>query len=157
MKSIVVSSGVLGMILMLAGESLVPPTYAVTAVPDPHEALATREVDPNEVVAGSCVRCHSDLRLRGNLSLEEFDISTAAENAEVVERMIRKLRAGMMPPPGARAPEGDTPPGNSTGPSSCRGNSSCSMHNTHPVSRSSTCCRMPRRAPVRSTRPSCGW
>ncbi|HAY77450.1 MAG TPA: hypothetical protein DCY33_06370, partial [Gemmatimonadetes bacterium] len=47
-------------------------------------------------------------RLRGNLSLEGFDISRATENAETIERMIRKVRAGMMPPPGIRAPAGDT-------------------------------------------------
>ena len=108
MRSIVVSSGVLGLTLVLAGEPVDLPTHHVTVVPGLHEAPLTPEVDPNEVVANTCVRCHSDARLRGNLSLEEFDIATAAENAEVVERMIRKLRAGMMPPPGTRAPEGDT-------------------------------------------------
>jgi len=108
MKSIVVSTGLLGVVLVLAGESIDPPTYDVALVPDPHEALAIPAIDPNEIVANSCVRCHSDRRLTGNLSLEDFDIATAPESAEVVERMIRKLRAGMMPPPTARAPEGDT-------------------------------------------------
>jgi hypothetical protein len=36
-----------------------------------------------------------------------FDPTKADEQAEIAERMIRKLRAGMMPPPGARRPEGD--------------------------------------------------
>jgi hypothetical protein len=36
----------------------------------------------------------------GNLSLEHFDVTRAAGNAAVAEKMIRKLRAGMMPPPG---------------------------------------------------------
>ena len=31
-----------------------------------------------------------------------------SEHAETAEKMVRKLRAGMMPPPGTRAPEGDT-------------------------------------------------
>jgi hypothetical protein len=108
MKSLVVSSGLLGIVLVLAGESIDPPIYDVTVAPDPHEALAIPAIDPNEIVASTCVRCHSDRRLTGNLSLEGFDIAAAAESAEVVERMIRKLRAGMMPPPTARAPEGDT-------------------------------------------------
>ena len=102
MRSIIVSSGMLGMTLTLAGELLDRPTYELV-VSDPHEALAAPSVDPNQVVASACVRCHSEPRLRGNLSLRDFDIATAPENAEVVERMIRKLRAGMMPPPGARA------------------------------------------------------
>ncbi|MDC0160060.1 DUF1592 domain-containing protein [Gemmatimonadales bacterium] len=69
---------------------------------------AAADVDPNAIVAQTCVRCHSDSRLRGNLSLEDFDIDRAPENAETIERMIRKVRAGMMPPPGTRAPAGDT-------------------------------------------------
>ena len=62
----------------------------------------------DEIVERYCTRCHSERRLRGNLSLEGFDITRAAETAETAERMIRKLRAGMMPPPGARRPADDT-------------------------------------------------
>ena len=65
-------------------------------------------VDPNAVIEESCVRCHNQRRLRGNLSLEAFDIAALEENAEIAERMVRKLRAGMMPPPGSRQPGGDT-------------------------------------------------
>ena len=61
-----------------------------------------------DIVERYCTRCHSERRLRGNLSLEGFDITRADENAEITERMIRKLRAGMMPPPGARRPAEDT-------------------------------------------------
>jgi hypothetical protein len=42
---------------------------------------------------------------RGDLVLEGFDIANASQNAEIVEKMIRKLRAGMMPPSGARRPD----------------------------------------------------
>ncbi|NNL29809.1 MAG: DUF1592 domain-containing protein [Gemmatimonadetes bacterium] len=61
-----------------------------------------------EVIEQYCVRCHSDARLRGNLSLEDFDPARAHEMAPTAEKMIVKLRAGMMPPPGVRRPEGDT-------------------------------------------------
>ncbi len=60
------------------------------------------------VVDRYCTRCHSDRRLTGNLSLEAFDIANAGENGAVAEKMIRKLRAGMMPPPGARRPSIDS-------------------------------------------------
>ena len=60
------------------------------------------------VVQEYCVRCHNNRRLRGDLSLENFSVENAATEADVSERMIRKLRAGMMPPPGARRPEGDS-------------------------------------------------
>jgi len=61
-----------------------------------------------EVVDRYCTRCHNERSLRGNLSLVGFDVADAAEHAETAERMIRKLRAGMMPPPGARRPLADT-------------------------------------------------
>jgi len=59
----------------------------------------------NEVIEQYCTRCHSERRLTGGLSLEGFDVVDAANNADVAERMIKKLRAGMMPPSGARRPE----------------------------------------------------
>ncbi|MDX1646956.1 MAG: DUF1592 domain-containing protein [Longimicrobiales bacterium] len=109
MKPFVVTSAALGMALVLVGELVhhdpLPADGAASARPVSTEVA---DVDPNAVVEETCVRCHSDARLRGNLSLEEFDIASAADNREVIERMIRKLRAGMMPPPGVRAPEGDT-------------------------------------------------
>jgi hypothetical protein len=57
------------------------------------------------VVKQYCVTCHSDRRKTGGLSLEAFDVAQAAEHAEIGEKMIVKLRAGMMPPPGARRPD----------------------------------------------------
>ena len=60
---------------------------------------------PNEVVAEYCLRCHSERRQVGGLVLEGFDIADAAERRPTVEKMIRKLRAGMMPPNGQPRPE----------------------------------------------------
>ena len=61
-----------------------------------------------EVVQRYCVVCHNDPMMTGNVSLQSFDVERAAERAETSERMIRKLRAGMMPPPGNPRPGGDT-------------------------------------------------
>ena len=61
-----------------------------------------------EVVQQYCVRCHNDQALRGNLSLQTFQVGEVADRAETGEKMINKLRAGMMPPPGARRPSSDT-------------------------------------------------
>src|SRR5690606_4052248 len=61
-----------------------------------------------EVVDQYCVRCHSERRMTGNLSLESFAVEDAAAQAEVAEKVIRKPRADMMPAPGANRPAGDT-------------------------------------------------
>jgi hypothetical protein len=60
------------------------------------------------VVQQYCVNCHNDERLRGNLTLEDFEVERTVEWAETAEKMIVKLRAGMMPAPGARRPGPDT-------------------------------------------------
>jgi hypothetical protein len=57
-----------------------------------------------------CVGCHSDRNKdrAGSLSLASFDIAKAGEEADVAERMIRKLQASMMPPPGMPRPDAAT-------------------------------------------------
>jgi hypothetical protein len=52
-----------------------------------------------------CVTCHNDRGKAGGLSLVNFDAATVADHTEAPEKMIRKLRAGMMPPAGARRPD----------------------------------------------------
>ncbi len=55
-----------------------------------------------------CVVCHNDRLLSGGLTLQTFDVAAAPERSEVAERIVVKLRVGMMPPPGAPRPGGDT-------------------------------------------------
>ncbi len=57
------------------------------------------------VVAQYCVSCHSERGKAGGLTLAGFDASKAEADVEIAEKMIRKLRVGMMPPPGAKRPD----------------------------------------------------
>ncbi len=57
------------------------------------------------VITRTCVTCHNDRTRSGTLSLQSFDLATAGEQSDTTEKMIRKLRAGQMPPPGSRRPE----------------------------------------------------
>ena len=52
-----------------------------------------------------CITCHDNDKEKGGLSLEKFDPAKPEANADVAEKMIRKLRAGMMPPGGSERPE----------------------------------------------------
>ena len=54
-----------------------------------------------------CVTCHNDKTKRANLSLEKLDLTTAGDHAELWEKVIRKLRAGVMPPPGMKRPSAE--------------------------------------------------
>ena len=51
-----------------------------------------------------CVTCHNDRLKISNLSLEKLDLSTVGDHPELWERVVRKLRAGVMPPPDVRRP-----------------------------------------------------
>jgi len=68
-------------------------------------AAAPRSPDLNLVIEDSCVVCHNETTLLGNLSLEAFDVAEADKQAPVAEKIIRKLRAGMMPPPEVPRPD----------------------------------------------------
>ena len=71
--------------------------------PAPPTAAAPSEL--NGLVETYCTDCHNDQLKRGSISLENFDIAKMGSNAELAEKMIRKLQAGMMPPPGQEKPD----------------------------------------------------
>ena len=52
-----------------------------------------------------CISCHNDGARQGGLSLEEIDPLHAAAHADTLEKVILKLRAGLMPPPRRPRPE----------------------------------------------------
>src|SRR5262245_43627255 len=57
------------------------------------------------VVDTYCLTCHNQRLKTGGLSLEGVDSAHPAANAELWERVIAKLRAGTMPPPGLPRPD----------------------------------------------------
>src|SRR5215510_681995 len=79
----------------------VPPAPRIGARGVSTEAL-------NATVQRYCGSCHSPTTKKGNLSLRGFDVDSATNDLAVSEKMIRKLRAQMMPPPESRKPGGDT-------------------------------------------------
>jgi mono/diheme cytochrome c family protein len=55
-----------------------------------------------------CVTCHSARLKSGDLVLENVDVAHVANNVELWEKVVRKVRAGVMPPQGARRPDDAT-------------------------------------------------
>ena len=55
-----------------------------------------------------CVTCHNQKAKIGGLALDTVDLSRPGDNAETLEKVIRKLRAGMMPPAGSKRPDSAT-------------------------------------------------
>ena len=60
-----------------------------------------------ELVKQFCTGCHNDRSKSGELTLAGWNVTRASAERDLTEKMIHKLRAGMMPPAGARRPEAD--------------------------------------------------
>jgi hypothetical protein len=52
-----------------------------------------------------CVGCHNEKTKIAGLMLDKLDPANVGRNAETWEKVVLKLRAGMMPPAGARRPD----------------------------------------------------
>src|SRR5947209_5407457 len=51
-----------------------------------------------------CLTCHNEKLKTAGLMLDRINIDTVATNAPVLEKVVKKLRTGAMPPPGAPRP-----------------------------------------------------
>src|SRR5262249_1456130 len=54
-----------------------------------------------------CVTCHNERAKTAGLMLDKMDFDHIGDSAERWEKVIRKLRGGMMPPTGRPRPSGD--------------------------------------------------
>jgi Protein of unknown function (DUF1592)/Protein of unknown function (DUF1588)/Protein of unknown function (DUF1587)/Protein of unknown function (DUF1585)/Protein of unknown function (DUF1595)/Planctomycete cytochrome C len=77
------------------------------ATPDPQSSAppaTSRSTEQRALLDQYCVSCHNDRLKTANLSLEKLDLSTVGDHPELWEKVIRKLRAGVMPPPDVKRP-----------------------------------------------------
>ncbi len=94
-------AGVLAIVLLAAagrGLSSAPPQAAPAADPTTVEAQRA-------FVQTYCAGCHNERVKSGGFSWTELDVARPHLNARRAEDVIRKVRAGLMPPAGARRPE----------------------------------------------------
>jgi cytochrome c5 len=63
---------------------------------------------PRATLDKYCVTCHNQRLKTAGLLLDTADVSNAAAHTDVWEKVIRKLRAGAMPPAGAARPDAAT-------------------------------------------------
>lgn len=62
----------------------------------------------NAVVNKYCLGCHNDKVKSGELSLAGLDLAKIGQHGELGEKLVTKLRAGMMPPVGMPRPDAKT-------------------------------------------------
>ena len=83
------------------------PAATATALSRLAESQATAE-SQRAVLQQYCVGCHSEQLRSGGLSLETVDLADVASAGETWEKVVRKVNAGMMPPPGMPRPDAVT-------------------------------------------------
>jgi hypothetical protein len=71
-------------------------------------AASTDAPTVDAVVNKYCLGCHSDQMKAGGLSLAGVDLTKIAQKPELGEKLVTKLRAGMMPPVGMPRPDAKT-------------------------------------------------
>ena len=70
-----------------------------------HSAPASDAAAQRAVVDKYCVGCHNAKLKTANLMLDQLDLAHLSAHAEIGEKVVRKLRAGMMPPTGMPRPD----------------------------------------------------
>jgi mono/diheme cytochrome c family protein len=92
-----------------AGVCLFAAALAFATPEAPLSAQATPVAQPSAsahqaLVAQYCATCHSERLKTGNLVLDPAAVASPAADIEIWEKVTRKLRAGLMPPPGSPRP-----------------------------------------------------
>ena len=63
---------------------------------------------PRDVIATYCTSCHNQRLRTAGLTLDSINVDDVAGSAEIWEKVVRKVRGGLMPPAGARQPDAPT-------------------------------------------------
>ncbi len=79
------------------------PVAVVVAIGAP--LAASQSTDSyRALISTYCFTCHSTRLKTGGLALEGLNLESPADNAQIWERVLRKLRGHQMPPPGSPQP-----------------------------------------------------
>src|SRR5881396_455520 len=69
---------------------------------------ATQAAQARALLGQYCVTCHNEKLKTAGLTLDKLDPAHVSQDAEAWEKVVRKLRAGMMPPQGLPRPNAAT-------------------------------------------------
>ena len=70
----------------------------------PSAQTSSSPSDPSTLIGRYCVTCHNERLETAGLNLDGLDVTTVGDHPEVWEKVVRKLRTGMMPPPNRPQP-----------------------------------------------------
>ena len=88
----------------IAAPGFIAPAYAqrpATAA----AVLATTGASERALLDQYCVTCHNQRLKTAGLTIDQLDLDHIQDHAQIWEKVVRKLRAGMMPPTGLPRPQ----------------------------------------------------
>ena len=92
--------------LMLTAALSVPRSdFATVSAAQAPAAQPSGPLPPRALLDTYCVTCHNQRAKTAGLTFDTMDLAKLAEHADIWEKTVRKLRGGMMPPPGVRRPD----------------------------------------------------
>jgi hypothetical protein len=105
-------SATLSLAFVVYGQTAAPKPVARAAAPvkttSPAAARVTSAAaakEQQELLDYYCMECHSNAAHSGGLAIEALDIKNVGKNKKEWEKVVKKLRAGMMPPVGQERPD----------------------------------------------------
>jgi cytochrome c5 len=110
-----VTIGLVG--IALAASPFLPDTYVGAAGPQTATRAVVQEPQrattsgpaaaaPNRALLNRyCVTCHNERLKTAGLMLDKVDVENVGAHAEILEKIVRKLRSGQMPPEGRPRPD----------------------------------------------------
>ena len=82
------------------------PVFLLMLASGPTASATPMSVDTQrELLNDYCVKCHNFSDFAGGVEFEVFDPGNPHDDAKIAEKMLKKVRAGMMPPAGEKRPD----------------------------------------------------
>src|SRR6185436_951342 len=91
-----------------AGARPTPSAQAVKPARVQTPAPSAPAIDYRATIDRYCVTCHNDRLKTAGLALDKMDVANVPAGADVWEKVVRKVRVGMMPPQNAPRPDVQT-------------------------------------------------
>jgi len=80
-------------------------SHATVAAAQAPAVQSSAPIAPRALLDTYCVTCHNQRTKTAGLMFDTMDLAKLPEHGDVWEKTVRKLRGGMMPPPGVRRPD----------------------------------------------------
>jgi mono/diheme cytochrome c family protein len=88
--------------------SAATPARPVPIASTPRQAPAMAVAAQRQLLDQYCVTCHNNRAKTGGVVLDTVDLTNVGPHAELLEKAVRRVRAGLMPPNGAARPDAAT-------------------------------------------------